>query len=167
MTMVVMQNNCKVSKSFRIVVSIAGGVGAILIFFMVLLLTVDVAGRYVFGASTIVATELSGYALVAIIFLGLSYTQRAGQHIRITLLTGRLSQKRRHQLEIATLILTAVFFIWFTWVTADPVIYSYMNGVVSLTIMRVPMWIPQLFIPLGTSIFVAELVVEIIGKLRS
>ena len=141
--------------------------GQILIFGMTMLITVDVLGRATIGKSTLVATEISGYALVAIVFLGLAYTLRTERHVRIELLTKRLPPKRRQQVDIAVLILSMVFISWFTWATMGPVILNYIHHHVSITFLHAPMWIPYLFVPVGAGMLAIGLLIEIIGKIRN
>jgi len=141
--------------------------GQVLIFGMTLLITVDVLGRATIGKTTLVATEVSGYALVAIVFLGLAYTLQTERHVRIELLTRRLSPKRRQQLEIAVLTLSMVFIAWFTWATMGPVIQNYITHHVSITFLHAPMWIPYLFVPVGAGMLAIGLLIEIIGKIRN
>ena len=70
-------------------------IAGIALFFMAMLVTVDVIGRE-FLHPTGIAHEVSGYCLVAIVFLGLAYTLRRGRHIQITTVTSRLSPGVRH-----------------------------------------------------------------------
>lgn len=140
--------------------------GQVLIFGMTLLITVDVLSRATIGKSTLVSTEISGYALVAIVFLGLAYTLRMERHIRIELLTRRLSLRRQQQLEIAVLILSMVFITWFAWATVGPVVLNYIQHHISITYLHTPMWIPYLFVPVGAGMLAIGLLIEIIGKLK-
>lgn len=128
---------------------------------MTLLTTVDVLGR-AGGKPTYVADEMSGYALVAIVFLGLGYTQRKGGHIQIIILARRLSQRKRQLLDIAILTVVLIFISWVTWHTAGPVIQNYVLNATSLTMVATPLWIRWLFIPLGLGILTIELMVELI-----
>src|SRR5262245_35474029 len=52
--------------------------------------SLDVSVRYLLGAGTKYATEISGYIVVAIVFLGLAYTQQTKGHIQIDFLIKRL-----------------------------------------------------------------------------
>lgn len=145
--------------------SIGGITGATFIFLMTLLITVDVLGRAV-GMPTYVADEMSGYMLVGIVFLGLAYTQRKGKHIQITILTRRLSPRKRELLDIAILMAVVIFISWLTWSTVGPVIQNYAVNATSLTLIRTPLWIPWLFIPLGLAMLAIELMVELIKAIR-
>lgn len=145
----------------------SGAAGGLAIFAMTLLVTVDVLGRYLFGKPTLVAVEMSGYMLVALIFLGLAYTESQGRHIQITLVTRRLSQRKQRILAIIISITVGFFVGWLVWFSAGPVIQYYVLGAVSKTGTRTPLWIPGLFIPLGFALFTIQLIVNLIGKLKS
>ena len=146
--------------------SVGGMCGAVFIFLMTLLITVDVIGR-AFGTPTYVATELSGYLLIGIVFLGLAYTQRKGRHIKIIMLTERLPPRKRQLLEIATLIVALTFISWFTWSTFGPVIQNYVLKATSLTFIHTPLWIPYAFVAVGLAVLGIELMIELIREITS
>ena len=145
----------------RICGSVSGVCGIIAIFAMTILITVDVAGRYV-GKPTGIADEASGYMMVGITFLGLAYTQRKGRNIRITMLTDRFSTSIQKRLEIPLLLVTALFVGWLTWLTTGPVIQNYVLHRLSITELRMPMWITWLMVPIGLAMLDIELIVEFI-----
>ena len=145
---------------------IGGMGGAVFIFLMTLLITVDVIGR-AFGMPTYVATEMSGYMLIGIVFLGLAYTQRKGRHIKIIILTGKLPPRKRQLLEIATLFVALVFIGWFTWSTFGPAKVNYVLKTTSLTIVNTPLWIPYAFVAVGLGILAIELMIELIREIAS
>ncbi len=146
---------------------ISAVLGQALIFGMTLLITIDVLGRATIGKTTLVATEISGYALVAIVFLGLAYTLRMERHVRIELVTRKLPLRRQQQLEIAVLILSMVFIGWFTWATWGPVKVNYIQNHVSITYLHAPMWIPYLFVPVGAGLLALGFLIEIIAKITN
>jgi len=142
--------------------AISARVGEVCIFIMTLLVTVDVLLRASIGKSTLVAHEVSGYLLVAIACLGLSHAQRQGMHIEVTLLTGKLPQKWRERMLTTALFAAMVFMIWFAWVTVGPFVFKYVTHTTSLTIIRLPMWIPYLVIPVGLGMYALQLLIEFI-----
>jgi len=139
--------------------------GQVLILFMTLLITVDVLGRATLGKSTLIATELSGYTLVAVVFLGLAYTLKMGRHISVEIITSRLPERKRMQLETAIYILGAIFMAWLTWTTWEPVIRNLQTH--SITTLQTPMWIPYLFIPVGSGMLTLAFLIEVVGKIRA
>ncbi len=134
---------------------------------MALIITVDVLGRATLGKSTLVAHEISGYSLVAIVFLGLAYTLHTERHIKIELLTRRLSARQQQQLEVIVLIASLIFIVWFTWATSVPVKVNYIQQHTSITYMHTPMWVPYLFVPLGAAMLAIGLLFEVIEKIRN
>lgn len=140
--------------------------GQVLILGMALLITVDVLGRQFIGKSTLISTEVSGYALVAIVFLGLAYTLHTERHIKIDLVIRLLPPKVKQILNIFVLILSVIFVIWLTYATWVPVRVNYIQQHTSITALHTPMWIPYLFVPIGTGMLAIGLVVELINKIR-
>ena len=144
----------------------SGTFAAVFVFFMALLIIVDVIGRSTTGWTTLVADEISAYMVVAVVFLGLAHTQRMGRHISIHILTRRFSQRTQERLHLITLILALAIISWLTWITVGPVAADYVKETKSLGAAHIPMWIPRLFIPLGAGLFGLELLIEIIKKLK-
>ena len=69
-------------KAIRVINSVAVAIGwigntagSVMLAFMTALITVDVLGRYLFGAPTYIATEVSGYLMAAMVFMGLAQDQ--------------------------------------------------------------------------------------------
>jgi C4-dicarboxylate transporter DctQ subunit len=143
---------------------ISGFSAGILIFCIALMVMIDVMGRAV-GASLLFAEEVSRYLLIATVYLGLAHTQRMGRHIEINLLTRKLSSKTRKIVDFTALVLALILVAWLTWVTVEPVVENYVLQVKSMGVIRTPMWIPYIFIPIGSAIFALELLLELIKKI--
>ena len=138
--------------------------GRILIFLLMLLITVDITGRY-FGYPTMVAHEMSAYLLVAITFIGLSYALRTGSHIEVTVVRDRLSPKVRRVLMIVTSVTATIFCGWLTWITLNVAIESLTQKTTSITIIHTPFWIPQSLISLGLAMITVELITETLRRI--
>lgn len=132
---------------------------------MTLLITVDVLGRYLVNRPTQVSVEMSGYLLVALVFLGLAYTEGHDRHIMLTFLTDRFSHRVQRLLMVANTALSILFAVWLTWLTLQPVLQDYALGSISLTGTRTPLWIPESLIPLGLGLFTVQLVARLITQL--
>ncbi|WP_461209111.1 TRAP transporter small permease subunit [Desulfocurvus sp. DL9XJH121] len=124
--------------------------------FIVGLILLETVLRAFFNTSTLVASEYGGYALVGLVLFGLSYTMRENGFIRITLLYIHLPRRARRVADIlcglaacaltAFLLFFSVQMVYETWgleMTAD-------------SISETPLWIPQLFIPLGLLLFLLQ-----------
>ena len=89
-----------------------GLLSAISIFAMLVLVVANVIGRYTFNAPITGAFEITESLLVVIIMLGLALTQFHDGHIRVTILTRRMSPRSAWLAKIVALLLGAAFFAW-------------------------------------------------------
>ncbi len=117
-----------------------------------------------FNSPTIWVFETTLYAFVFLGFLGNALAVQTGAHFRVTLLIELFPTRRRLSdlfaqfmtLAFAALIIASgIYFMW----------YSISNKIVSATLLEVPLWIPQLAIPLGgLGLFLETLVQMITGE---
>lgn len=110
----------------------------------------------------------AGYAMAAAGFLALAHTLKRNEHIRVTLILGRLQGASRHALEMwalsAGVLLSALFAFYsvrLAWV-------SHAINDISTGNDATPLWIPQITMALGTIVlfiaFVDEWVLELRGQ---
>jgi TRAP-type C4-dicarboxylate transport system permease small subunit len=139
------------------------GVG---VFIMSVLITIEITGRYLFGFSLLVVDEWSGYLLVIVTFLGLAYTMKTKGFLQIDFLINGLSQRSRHLFNIFLVLIALAYSFVIGW---KLVIYTWLNystGAVSVSISQTPLYIPQLFMPLGIFLLVLELIREAITSIQ-
>lgn len=136
--------------------------GGIAIFGMTVLITVDVVGRKL-GYASYVGDEVSGYLLVGVVFLGLTYTQRNGKHIQITAVSDWLFPGLNRVLNIANLIISIIVVGWMAWHSAGVTIEHYTGDITSMSLLQTPLWIPWLQIPLGLTMFLIGLVANLLS----
>jgi TRAP-type mannitol/chloroaromatic compound transport system permease small subunit len=92
----------------------AGVFGACLIVPLVLATCYEVFARYLFSAPTIWAYEI-GYTLTGSHFLlGMAYTLRAGEHIRIDIFSGKFSPKTRAVIDLLGYMVVLPLTVWLT-----------------------------------------------------
>jgi TRAP-type C4-dicarboxylate transport system permease small subunit len=110
----------------------------------------------------------AGYAMAAAGFLALAHTLKRNEHIRVTLILGRLTGRARHGLEMwaltAAVLLAGLFAVysvrlsWVSWSIHD----------ISTGNDATPLWIPQVTMALGTLVllvaFIDEWVLELRGR---
>jgi TRAP-type C4-dicarboxylate transport system permease small subunit len=116
---------------------------------MVFIILIDITGRRFFGHSTQMADELSGYFLVVITFLGAAYTLRQGRHISVDLLQEHLSPKANRILSIFTSVFALAFIVIMILYSLKLSLSSLKFGSLSGTMLNIPMWIPQIVVPVG------------------
>jgi TRAP-type C4-dicarboxylate transport system permease small subunit len=124
----------------------------------------DVAMRLIFIRPTIWADEVSCYLLVGISFLGAAYTLSTGGHIYIETFVQRLGSKTQKRMELVTDILSLVFLVIFVrqayWLVKD----SYVSVKISATLLRTPLYLPQLLFAVGLMWLSLQLLVHILRR---
>jgi TRAP-type C4-dicarboxylate transport system permease small subunit len=102
----------RLCQAYGRLLQIFGAVSAISIFIMMILVSANIVGRYLFNAPITGAFEVTEALLVVIIMLGLALTQYHDGHIRVTILTRRMPPVWAHTAKVCALVLGAVFFAW-------------------------------------------------------
>jgi TRAP-type C4-dicarboxylate transport system permease small subunit len=110
----------------------------------------------------------AGYLMAAAGFLALAHTLKKGEHIRVTLLLGRLQGGARRAMELWALAAAAALAGLFAWYSARLVWQSRLFNDISTGNDATPLWIPQLAMAAGTLVlfvaFVDELVQAATGR---
>jgi len=124
-------------------------VSSALLILMVILINVEVLGRYFFKVSTLIADEYSAYFFVGCTFFGFSYSFRQGHFLRVSLLTGKLSSKAQAVLQCSAAFLAFGLSSVVTYEVAMLTLISVQFHSVSIQPSATPLWIPQVIMPLG------------------
>ena len=134
---------------------------------MCLLVTGAVVVRAVFNWPVVWVPEIVGYLMVALVFLALGETMLAGRHIKIDLVVGRLPRRLREVIELLTLTLSAGVAGFFAWHGVNTMLRSLDYGRRdAFGALNLPLWIPQLAMPIGLSVLTLVVVLLACRKLR-
>jgi TRAP-type C4-dicarboxylate transport system permease small subunit len=110
----------------------------------------------------------AGYLMAGAGFLALAHTLKRGEHIRVTLLVGRLSGAAQRAMELWALFAASLLAALGAFYSARLAWQSWQFHDISTSNDATPLWIPQLSMALGTLVlaiaFVDELVLEARGK---
>jgi len=155
------------SRILQIVVGLLGRIAAYIIMLMSLLILYDAIMRYGFNKATYFATELSGYMVVAVVFLGAPSTFREDRHVAVTLLRMRLPPRVQLWLELATLVLSLLAFAVVTWQGGNLVLKSVLRHSTSPSLLSTPLFIPQIAVPVGAALLMLEIGHRIYSVARS
>ena len=132
-----------------------------LLFFMMALGTVDVIGRYLFNKPILGTLEVFEILLPAIVLLGLGYTQENRGHVSMELLVLQLSPRTKTILDIVTngcALFISVLILWRGWILTT--MYWRMGR--TIPTIDIPMFLPQLFVPLGALVLSLVLMVQML-----
>ena len=120
-----------------------------LVLLTVIMVFYEVIARSLFHKPTIWATELSIYAIIGSCFLGGAYAVRTYSHVTVDLLINALNDRWKTIFFYLSSSLGLVFSIIFT-------IYGFIHvgktlelGETSSSLLRIPMYLPKLFLPIG------------------
>ena len=110
----------------------------------------------------------AGYSMAAAGFLALAHTLKKGEHIRVTLLIGRLQGSARRAMEMWSLSVAVLLAALFAYYACRLVWQSHEFNDMSTSNDATPLWIPQLSMDVGAVIlliaFVDEWVLELLGQ---
>ncbi len=99
-------------RGYGVLLRACGLISALATFVMMVLVVVNILGRYLFNKPLDGTLEFTESLLVLIIFLSLALTQYDGGHIRVTLLTRRMPKAAAKAATVFCMLAGAVFFTW-------------------------------------------------------
>jgi TRAP-type C4-dicarboxylate transport system permease small subunit len=136
-------------------------------FFLVAIAALSLAqiGGRLLGFAAHSFDEFAGYCMAASSFLGLAFTLRANEHIRMALVLHRARGRVRRALELACLTVGIALTGFFGWYAADMVWFSFITHDLSQGLVPVPLWIPQTGMALGLTILLVALLDDLVAAL--
>ena len=108
----------------------------------------------------------AGYSMAAAGFLALAHTLKRNEHIRVTLILGRLTGRARHGLEMWALSAGVLLGGLFAFYSVRLAWVSHAFNDVSTGNDATPLWIPQIAMAVGTVVLLIALVDEWVLELR-
>ena len=103
----------------------ASGVAAAILLVGIAVMTLAQIGGRLLGFATRSYDDFAGFAMAGSFFLGLAWTMRCGEHIRVTLLLHKLHGRPRHVMEVICLAISLFICGYFAWYALDMVKTSY------------------------------------------
>ncbi len=143
------------------VLDFMNNVSAVCIFGMVALVLAEIVARSAFDYSIKLVWETGSYLLAASWFLAAGFTLRTGGHVRISILTSKLSPPRKRQLDIIAntggLVICTIIWVAVMQLFLDSIKFNK----ASFTPMQTPLWIPQSFVVLGATLLLLTMIVRL------
>ena len=132
---------------------------------VLLMVMLTILSRF-FGFSAPGTDAYAGYAMAGAGFMALASTLKAGEHIRVTLILGMLKGKAHKALEVAALLVATVLAGFLAFYASHLAWQSWEIDDISVGIDATPLWIPQIFMAVGTLIFFIAFCDELVLELR-
>ena len=110
----------------------------------------------------------AGYAMAGAGFLALAHTLKRNEHIRVTLILGKLRGSAKRAMEIWSLSVAVLLAGLFAFYSARLAWQSHEFHDISTSNDATPLWIPQIMMAVGTAVlfiaFIDEWVLELRGQ---
>lgn len=123
----------------------------------------EIIARSILHRPTVWAMEISTYLLILAGFFGMSYTMRTYGHIFVDFLYSRFQKGVRRGMDIFTSLLSLFALYVCMTESTNYMLMSLENGIVSPTLLRVPLWIPQTFMVIGFVLLFLETLNHFLG----
>jgi TRAP-type C4-dicarboxylate transport system permease small subunit len=130
------------------------------------LIVYSVAMRYLVNQPAAWVDELVSYLLVACVMLAAADALLEGEHLAVDLVTERLGPRGKRWTLLAGLAAVAICATILVYDGADMVAFSWMVGLMSNGYMAVPMWVPQLLVPIGAALMLLAAIVAFVAAAR-
>jgi TRAP-type C4-dicarboxylate transport system permease small subunit len=134
------------------------------VFAMMLLVVTDVAMRAVANRSTLIAEEMGGYLLVLIAYLGMAEAYKLGRHIRVDIVSKRLTGKVRAWIDVGLSFIGLVALLIVIWRAVIMVYRSYAGNVIIPGIFLTPVYLPQTLVVIGLAALALQCAVDLTGS---
>lgn len=142
-----------------------GGIGgAVALVAIALIIGAQVIGRQ-FGVVVLGADDLTGFAVAGSATLPLAYAFRHGAHIRVDLIIGHLHGTARFVLETVALVASTGLCAFFAYSMLDLTSDSFEFGDVAQGSIAWELWMPQLMVGIGVTLFALCLLDDLIVHL--
>lgn len=126
---------------------------------------IQILGRLL-GLAAYSFDEFAGYCMAASSFLGLAWSLRSNEQIRMTIVLSMTKGGLRRALEILCLALATFMAGYFAWASVDMVLTSYKLDDVSQGLVAIKLWVPQSGMALGLAILTLAFADDLLVVLR-
>jgi len=148
--------------------SLGGAVLASIIFLLLVgLIMTEIVGRSFFDYSTMLADEYSGYLYLAAVFLGLAYTFEKEGHIRITIVTSRLSDGLKRWIDVMAALVTLTILGYALYYSWHFMAESREMEMVSEGVSETPLYLTQIPLVAGLTIFLIAVFAYLIERVQN
>lgn len=141
-------------------------IGGVFLTLSVMLIVAEIAGRNVFGVSMVGADEIASFAVIWSVFFTASIAVKRNLHIRIDIIFTVVPASVALWLDAFGTTLSFLFAAYLTYSGAFLAYESWFFGEMTMTMLRLPLWIPQLILPIGGFLLAVRLLQRLVYVLR-
>lgn len=126
----------------------------------VLLIVAETGNRIFFFANVSFAEEFTGYSLLFVCMMAAASAVKKGDFIRLYILTKRLSPRLQHISLAVSFGIGSVVLCIYLYEALVLIQESLLYSAISNTVFKTPLWIPQIFIVIGGTCMLLQIVAE-------
>lgn len=127
-----------------------------------LIIVYEIIMRGLFKSPTEWVLEVSTYLILSAGFLGIAVAYRERSHVKVSVLTERLSPTKQRYMDIFTSILSILLFLILMTESADLVQESLAMHRLSPSTLQVPLFIPQSTLVIGFALVLGEVILHLL-----
>jgi TRAP-type C4-dicarboxylate transport system permease small subunit len=151
---------------FDAVARVTGAATGLVLVALVSLVCLEALLRGGFNYSLGFAEELTGYGVVFMTFFGAALALRGSAMFQVHFLLDTWPEGTRRWLIRAFVLIALVICVILAWKTKDLSLSSFSRGKFAPTVLRTPLWIPQIILPLGFTVLAFFLVEQMLLTFR-
>ena len=151
-----------VGKALRFLRMLLVALASLALLSLTLMIVADTFFRFVFATPFPASVEISQLIQPYVVFLPLAYALAAGSHVRVTLLTERMSGTLRKRVALVPYAIGLVFFSIMAYMSWLNFWESFRINETMLAAVTLYWWIGKLAMPLGTGMIALECVYQLL-----
>lgn len=124
-------------------------IGGLFLTLAVVIVVMEIVGRNLFAYSMIGADEIASFAVIWSVFFTASIGVKRNIHVRIDVLFYLLPPMAARGLDALGTAVSLIFTCYLTYSGWALMQESLFFGEVTMTMLRLPLWIPQAILPIG------------------
>lgn len=141
-------------------------IGGLFLTLSVFIIVIQIVARTLFSFSFVGGDEIAAYAIVWSILFTASLAVKSNQHVRIDIIFTVVSKPVGRVLDMLGTLLSLSFTLYLTYSGWELVMESHFLGELSMTMLRLPIWIPQTILPLGGALLSLRLIQRFVWLLK-
>jgi C4-dicarboxylate transporter DctQ subunit len=157
----------KLNKMYRRLIKLGALIAGILLLFLMVSVTVEVAFRYFLGRPTSWVMEICGYILLFIPFLVAAWVLRRDGHVRMDLVLSIMSPKARSFVNAITSFISALICLVLTWYGIKVTIYFSKLGYKTPTVLMLPKSMIIAIIFVGSFLLAIQFLIDTYNHFRA
>ncbi len=159
---------CIVIRRFlRSVIKVLAWVAAISLTLLLLLIVINVFTRFLFKTPVLGTIELVELLLVVVVLFVLAHTETQKGHVRVELVTSRLSKRVNAIIERIIYFIGTLFFLTLSWQGIDRMLSYLFPTVFTTNILNIPIAPFMFIISIGSFVLALEMLLNCICPVLS